>query len=57
MPGTMGQNSSLHHEELAIERLPTLFVSHGAPTFAMEPGMAGPKLAALGEGSPGRVRS
>lgn len=28
--------------------LPTLFVSHGAPTFAVEPGIAGPQLAALG---------
>lgn len=27
---------------------PTLFVSHGAPTFAIEPGLAGPRLAALG---------
>ena len=28
---------------------PALFVSHGAPTFALEPGEAGPKLRALGE--------
>lgn len=28
--------------------LPTLFVSHGAPTFAVEPGVIGPKLSALG---------
>lgn len=27
---------------------PTLFVSHGAPTFALEPGHAGPRLAELG---------
>ncbi|MBI5279699.1 MAG: dioxygenase [Burkholderiales bacterium] len=27
---------------------PTLFVSHGAPTFAIEPGLAGAQLAALG---------
>jgi 4,5-DOPA dioxygenase extradiol len=27
---------------------PTLFVSHGAPTFAIEPGRAGAQLAALG---------
>ena len=28
--------------------IPTLFVSHGAPTFALEPGRAGPSLTALG---------
>lgn len=28
--------------------LPTLFVSHGAPTFAIHPGVAGAQLAALG---------
>ncbi len=27
---------------------PTLFISHGAPTFALEPGIIGPKLQALG---------
>ncbi|MFD0667915.1 DODA-type extradiol aromatic ring-opening family dioxygenase [Ramlibacter sp. MAHUQ-53] len=31
-----------------MERLPTLFVSHGAPTFALNPGRAGPLLTALG---------
>lgn len=30
-------------------RMPTLFVSHGAPTFAIEPGQAGPLLQAVGE--------
>jgi 4,5-DOPA dioxygenase extradiol len=30
-------------------RAPALFVSHGAPTFALEPGLLGPKLARLGE--------
>ncbi|MBA1148530.1 dioxygenase [Ectothiorhodospiraceae bacterium WFHF3C12] len=29
-----------------------LFVSHGAPTFAIEPGHAGPRLAALGRALP-----
>lgn len=32
--------------------LPSLFVSHGAPTFALEPGLAGPRLAALGRALP-----
>ena len=31
-----------------MNRLPSLFVSHGAPTFAIEPGLAGPRLSALG---------
>jgi 4,5-DOPA dioxygenase extradiol len=35
-----------------MHRLPTLFVSHGAPTFAIEPGLAGPKLTALGQALP-----
>ena len=33
-------------------RMPTLFVSHGAPTFALDPGLAGPKLQALGRALP-----
>lgn len=32
--------------------LPTLFVSHGAPTFALEPGIAGPALRKLGQTLP-----
>jgi 4,5-DOPA dioxygenase extradiol len=35
-----------------MSRLPTLFVSHGAPSFAREPGRAGPLLAALGRALP-----
>ncbi|MCO6056807.1 dioxygenase [Pseudomonas sp. MOB-449] len=31
---------------------PVLFVSHGAPTFAVEPGLAGAKLRALGKALP-----
>jgi 4,5-DOPA dioxygenase extradiol len=33
-------------------RLPTLFISHGSPTFAIEPGIAGPALTALGKTLP-----
>jgi len=30
-------------------RPPVLFMSHGAPTFALEPGLAGPALAGIGQ--------
>jgi len=33
-------------------RQPTLFVSHGAPSFALDPGLAGPRLTALGASLP-----
>ena len=32
----------------AITQAPLLFISHGAPTFALEPGLLGPQLQALG---------
>lgn len=35
-----------------MSHLPSVFVSHGAPTFALEPGLAGPQLAALGRALP-----
>jgi 4,5-DOPA dioxygenase extradiol len=35
-----------------MERLPSLFISHGAPSFALEPGLAGPRLSALGHALP-----
>lgn len=35
-----------------MSRLPSLFISHGAPTFALEPGLVGPQLAALGRTLP-----
>lgn len=35
-------------KERTMLRQPSLFVSHGAPTFALEPGVAGARLAALG---------
>lgn len=35
-----------------MNRLPTLFVSHGAPTWALEPGVAGRLLAEIGETMP-----
>lgn len=32
-----------------MHRTPVLFISHGAPTFAIEPGMLGPKLNKIGK--------
>ncbi len=32
-----------------MTQAPVLFISHGAPTFAIEPGVLGPRLQALGE--------
>jgi 4,5-DOPA dioxygenase extradiol len=35
-----------------LEPFPSLFVSHGAPTYALQPGLAGARLAALGRALP-----
>ena len=35
-----------------MSRQPSLFISHGAPSFALEPGLAGPRLTALGRALP-----
>ena len=35
-----------------MKKAPSLFVSHGAPTFALDPGLLGPKLNQLGERLP-----
>ena len=35
-----------------MKHAPALFVSHGAPTFALDPGVLGPKLAHLGQQLP-----
>jgi 4,5-DOPA dioxygenase extradiol len=42
----------LFDREHSMLRPPSLFVSHGAPTFALEPGLAGARLAALGRALP-----
>lgn len=34
-------------------KAPVFFISHGAPTFALEPGLLGPQLSALGQQLPG----
>jgi 4,5-DOPA dioxygenase extradiol len=35
-----------------MDRMPSVFISHGSPTFAIEPGLAGPKLRELGRTLP-----
>src|SRR5579872_3635465 len=37
-----------HEGACSMTHAPALFVSHGAPTFALEPGLLGPKLTELG---------
>jgi 4,5-DOPA dioxygenase extradiol len=36
-----------------MDRMPSVFISHGSPTFAIEPGLAGPQLRELGRRLPG----
>jgi 4,5-DOPA dioxygenase extradiol len=36
-----------------MSRAPALFVSHGSPMFALEPGLLGPRLQAVGRALPG----
>ena len=38
-------NASANNSKLT----PLLFISHGAPTFALEPGLMGPQLQAIGQ--------
>jgi 4,5-DOPA dioxygenase extradiol len=45
----------VHHFAVILNTmtfLPTLFVSHGSPMFALEPGLAGPLLRLLGQSLP-----
>ena len=53
-PGTGGPAQSDSHRpvaarNLSLDTLPTLFITHGALTFAIEPGLAGPQLARIGQ--------
>src|SRR4051812_26725378 len=41
---------------MSATQLPTLFISHGAPLFAVEPGTSGPALTRLGKSLPQGVR-
>jgi 4,5-DOPA dioxygenase extradiol len=38
----------MNTKEFTMDRMPSLFVSHGSPTFAVDPGKAGPLLTQLG---------
>jgi 4,5-DOPA dioxygenase extradiol len=40
-----------------VNPAPVLFVSHGSPTFAVEPGLLGPKLTALGQNLPAGINA
>jgi 4,5-DOPA dioxygenase extradiol len=39
----------LQNEAAQMHRMPALFISHGAPTYALEPGLAGSQLRNLGQ--------
>jgi 4,5-DOPA dioxygenase extradiol len=39
-------------QETAMSRLPTLFISHGSPMLALEPGTTGPVLTRIGQQLP-----
>lgn len=41
--------TQLNHQVQELARSPLLFISHGAPTFALEPGLMGPQLQAIGK--------
>jgi 4,5-DOPA dioxygenase extradiol len=45
-------DGALIHRNRTMSRLPILFVSHGSPMFAIDPGIAGPALTALGQQLP-----
>lgn len=52
MSCTLRMQTQLIQELFMTTRQPVLFVSHGAPTFALDPGRLGPQLTALGAALP-----
>lgn len=44
---THDRNERAELKETEMPALPTIFLSHGAPTWAIEPGIIAPRLAAL----------
>jgi 4,5-DOPA dioxygenase extradiol len=52
MGGAHRPCSSRRATRIRLKNAPSLFVSHGAPTFALDPGMLGPKLKQFGEQLP-----
>jgi 4,5-DOPA dioxygenase extradiol len=49
---TLAPHNEVQGKKPAMNRMPSLFVSHGAPTFAIEPALAGPLLRQLGRELP-----